>query len=202
MKSYNSIPTKVNSEIPIYAFDKLDGSNIRSEWTKKLGFHKFGSRNRLLGEDQGLIYNAKQLILDKYADDLAEIFIKNRYQKALCFFEFLGPQTFAGNHVETDKHDVVLFDVNPFKKGIIGPAEFIKTYGHLDIPKLLYTGKVNQDLYEKVKNSELDGMTEEGIVCKGKKSNQTIMFKIKSERWLKRLMEFCSSDINKFNRLK
>jgi hypothetical protein len=34
MKSYNSITTKINSEISIYAFDKLDGSNIRSEWIK------------------------------------------------------------------------------------------------------------------------------------------------------------------------
>jgi|SaaInlV_165m_DNA_1040744.scaffolds.fasta_scaffold56273_2 hypothetical protein len=202
MKSYPSIPAKINKEIPIYAFDKLDGSNIRAEWTKKNGFNKFGSRNRLLGEDQGLIFNAKELILEKYADDLAEIFKKQKYQKAICFFEFFGPKSFAGNLVEGDKHDVVLFDVNPFKKGIIGPAEFIKTYGHLDIPKLLYTGKANQDFYDSVRKSTLEGMTDEGVVCKGMKSNQTLMFKIKSERWLHRLMDYCSCDIGKFNRLK
>lgn len=32
-------------EIYIYAFDKLDGSNIRFEWSRKRGFYKFGTRN-------------------------------------------------------------------------------------------------------------------------------------------------------------
>lgn len=26
-----------------YAFEKLDGSNIRAEWSKKQGWHKFGT---------------------------------------------------------------------------------------------------------------------------------------------------------------
>jgi hypothetical protein len=202
MKSYPSIQTKINSEIPIYAFDKLDGSNIRAEWDKKKGFWKFGSRNRLLGEDQGLIFNAKELVLNKYADDLADVFKEQRYQKAVAFFEFYGPQTFAGNHVEGDAHDVVLFDVNPFKKGILAPVEFIRTFGHLETPRVVYSGKANQEFFDSVKQGTLEGVTDEGVVCKGVRSRQTVMFKIKSDDWLKRLMKHCSGDINRFNRLK
>jgi hypothetical protein len=202
MKSYPSIPTKINSEISIYAFDKLDGSNIRAEWDKKKGFWKFGSRNRLLGEDQGVIYKAKDLILERYADDLAEVFKEKRYQKAIAFFEFVGPQTFAGTHVEDDAHNVVLFDVNPFKKGVLAPADFIKEYGHLKTPRVVYRGKANQELYDSVKQGTLEGVTDEGVVCKGVRSRQTVMFKIKSDDWLQRLMKHCCGDINRFNRLK
>ena len=202
MKSYPSITAKLNSEISIYAFDKLDGSNIRAEWTKKNGFHKFGSRNRLLGEDQGVIYKAQNLILEKYADDLEKKFKDQRYQQALCFFEFLGPKSFAGVHEEDDTHDVVLFDVNPYKKGIMSPADFIKEYGHLHIPNLVYRGNANEPFYEAVRHGKLDGVTHEGVVCKGVRSNQTIMFKVKSLSWLKELMQFCNGDEELFNRLK
>jgi hypothetical protein len=44
MKTYPSISRDIVGQ-PIYAFDKLDGSNIRAEWSKKNGFHKFGSRD-------------------------------------------------------------------------------------------------------------------------------------------------------------
>ena len=37
---------------------------------------------------------------------------------------------------------------------------------------------------------------------KGVRSKQTIMFKVKSDAWLKRLMDYCEGDVNKFNRLK
>jgi len=180
----------------------LDGSNIRAEWCKKKGFWKFGSRNRLLTEDQGIIYKAKDLIFERYGDDLAEVFKEKKYQKALCFFEFFGPNSFAGTHQEDDAHEVVLFDVNPFKKGILGPADFIKEYGHLRTPRVLYTGKANEQLYNSVKSSNLEGMTDEGVICKGVRSRQTIMFKIKSDDWLQRLMKHCAGDMNRFNRLK
>ena len=51
MKQYPSISHDIRS-VQAYAFDKLDGSNIRAEWHPKKGFWKFGSRTRLLGTDQ------------------------------------------------------------------------------------------------------------------------------------------------------
>jgi len=47
MKEYPSIGKNVVGE-KIYAFDKLDGSQVRAEWNKKKKFYKFGTRTRLL----------------------------------------------------------------------------------------------------------------------------------------------------------
>jgi len=40
MLEYPTIKKEVIN-IPIYAFDKIDGSNIRVEWGPKNGFYKF-----------------------------------------------------------------------------------------------------------------------------------------------------------------
>lgn len=34
MKAYPSILSQIRTDVPIIAFDKLDGSNIRAEWSK------------------------------------------------------------------------------------------------------------------------------------------------------------------------
>ena len=44
MKEYPKIPN--SKDFPLgqcITFEKYDGSNIRAEWTKKKGFHKFGT---------------------------------------------------------------------------------------------------------------------------------------------------------------
>lgn len=66
MKEYLSIPREIRFGIPAYVFDKLDGSNIRAEWNKKKGFHKFGSKNRLIGTDQLFLPEAIPIIKSKY----------------------------------------------------------------------------------------------------------------------------------------
>ncbi len=203
MKSYPSISGKVEKGMSIYAFAKLDGSNIRAEWTKKKGFNKFGSRNRLLGSDQEFIDESVQLINDKYVDDLSKIFSKNNWDKVICFFEFLGENSFAGTHKD-EKHDVVLFDINPFKKGILEPREYLKYFGELDIAKMLYHGPCNDEFVQSVITSSLEAMPFEGVVCKAKNSKKTpmpIMFKIKSEAWKSKLWNFCGEDKRKFDLL-
>jgi hypothetical protein len=62
MKEYPSIPSaadllaRSNDYLgrPFVAFDKLDGSNIRAEWDRKKGWHRFGSRRRLLDASEPL----------------------------------------------------------------------------------------------------------------------------------------------------
>lgn len=200
MKVYPAISKKILDNIDIYAFDKLDGSNIRVEWTSKKGFWKFGSRHQLLDETHELLGEAPSLIVEKYKDHLEPIFKENRYEKVICFFEFFGPSSFAGNHIE-EPHDVVLFDVNPYKKGIVSPSDFIGDYGHLDIPRLLYHGKANSTFQAAVKGSELEGMTFEGVVCKGMNGKVLRMFKIKSQKWLDKLKDFCNHDEDLFEKL-
>jgi uncharacterized protein (DUF2147 family) len=74
----------------------------------------------------------------------------------------------------------------------------------LDIPKVLYDGRVNEELFDKVKQSSLPGMTFEGCVCKGandKATKMPIMFKIKSKAWLDKLKVYCNGNDKLFEQL-
>ena len=84
------------------------------------------------------------------------------------------------------------------------PTQFIRLFGHLDIPKVCYEGHVTTELFDKIKQSTLPGMTFEGVVCKGandKLTKMPIMFKIKSKAWLDKLRVHCKGDEKLFERL-
>jgi len=204
MKSYPSITKEVRQDVYIYAFDKLDGSNIRAEWNSKKGFYKFGTRTQLIDEKTMPFGRAIPLLKEKYAEDLGMVFREQRWRDAICFFEYWGPTSFAGTHNFEEPMDITLIDVNPYKEGIMPPTQFIKLFGHLDIPKVCYEGHVTTELFDKVKQSKLPGMTFEGVVCKAASDNNSkmpIMFKIKSKAWLEKLREYCKGDERLFEKL-
>tara|TARA_R110002110_G_scaffold114061_9_gene282817 strand:+ start:931 stop:1542 length:612 start_codon:yes stop_codon:yes gene_type:complete len=195
MKTYPKISAEI-SFLKIYAFDKLDGSNIRAEWSRKRGFYKFGTRHRMLGEDDKTFGEAIGLIQDKYSKDISDIMKKARFDKGVFFFEFFGESSEFGWHDEIETHDVVLFDANIAKKGMFPPKEFLKLFGNLDTAALLYTGNPNNIFLEKVRNGTLPGMTFEGVVCKAKhpKKPGVLMFKVKSLDWYTALRGKCAGD--------
>jgi len=204
MKQYPTMSGKILRNIDIYAFDKLDGSNIRAEWNRKRGFYKFGSRKRLLGSDQESIVDAQDIIITKYEKDLAIIFRKEGWDRVICFFEFYGDNSFAGQH-ENERHDVILLDVNPYKKGIMLPQDFIRTFSWVHTPKVLHYGKANASFESTVRQGLIQGMTFEGVVCKGpldKKKKMVTMFKIKSHAWLDKLRGYCGDNEKLFEEMK
>jgi hypothetical protein len=196
MKQYISISAVPRYGVPVYAFDKLDGSNIRVEWNPKKGFWKFGSRKRLIGTDQDYLTGAENLIRENYEDRLSKIFSKQRYQRAIAFFEFYGENSFAGRHFD-EPHKVTLIDVNPYKSSITNPDEFIDLYGHLGIPGLVFKGNFNKEIEYQIKTKKLPYITLEGVVCKVKEKNKQkhpLMFKVKTFEWLKRLKKLCEEN--------
>lgn len=195
MKSYPSIPTKIRQDVPIYAFDKLDGSQIRAEWTAKKGFVAFGSRNRALEESHPWLGEAIALTRDKYEADVTRALAGRKVQQALLFLEFFGPRSFAGRHVE-EPHDVVLIDAAPFGRGIVPPDEFMRLFGHLHTARLLYQGPVTREFVASVRAGTLAGMTSEGVVCKSTEleRQRPVIFKIKAHAWLDRLRDLCAGD--------
>jgi len=98
---------------------------------------------------------------------------------------------------------VTLIDVAANKKGFLEPKDFIKYFGHLDIPALLYMGNANSEFVESVRDSTLEGMTFEGVICKGKLISPgcPLMFKVKSTAWYQSLKAKCDDDANLFDRL-
>lgn len=204
MKSYPTIDGKYVTGVVLTVFDKLDGSNIRAEWSKKRGFYKFGTRTRLVDETDPLFGRTPAMIQDKYGKDLERIYKENRYDRAIAFFEFWSPESFAGHHPEDlSNSTVTLFDVNPYKKGILPPRDFLKLFGHLDVPRVVHVGHLEPQFVSSVKDGTLEDMTFEGVVCKypHAKTGNASMFKIKSNPWLDKLRDYVDGDEDAFRRL-
>lgn len=202
MKPYPS-----TSHAPVYTwvhmFDKLDGSNIRVEYSRKNGFSKFGTRKRLLGTDQPQLYPSIEYFKNNWEESLLKICKDNRWDKCIFFFEWVGDNSFAGQHDENEKQKLILIDVNPFKKGIMDPKQFMKTFGHLDIAKYLGFVKINKVVEQSIKEDTYsEDITFEGVVCKWYEKGRFKSFKIKSTSWLTRLKNRCGDDVNLFNKLK
>ncbi len=202
MKSYPSI-SRQHVNQPIYAFDKLDGSNIRAEWSRKKGFYKFGTRNRLLDTNDPVFGNVPNLVLDKYGDSLSKVFKEQRWDRAMAFFEFRGPNSFAMFHDSEDEKTVTLIDMNVHKKGLLEPHVYLDLFGHLDHAPLLYEGPADEQFLESVHSGTLLGMSFEGVVCKGPyiSPGMPLMFKVKNNAWIAKLRKVCKGDQLLFRRL-
>lgn len=211
MKSYPSI--EGSSKDPremCYSFCKYDGSSMRSEWSPKRGWYKFGTRNCMTDENDVIFGRGVKLFKEKYAGDLEKVFKSEKFfrgvQSVVVFFEFFGEKSFAGMHFpEEQKWDVVLFDVSPHKKGIIGPKEFVDLFGHLKVAELINVGNLNEELIESVKNGTLDCESKyevktpipEGIVCKGGSGKDLWMCKIKTSKYRDELRKRYEADWEK-----
>lgn len=198
MKQYPSVSREIVNG-PMYAFGKYDGSNIRCEWDRKAGLHKFGSRKVLLGTDHPYLGKAEAIILAKYGDTLARIFAKERFEFVTCFFEFYGSSSFAGLHNPEDPDlTATLIDIDVYKKGMPLARDFLKLFeGKVEIPPMLYMGNPNAEFIESVRKGTLEGMPFEGVVCKGaplKKGYQPYMFKVKSEAWIEKVKGLYGDD--------
>ena len=205
MKTYPSIDKAIRPGIAIYAFDKLDGSNMRAEWRRKQGFYKFGRREGLLDDTNPILRRAEPLFMEKYSEDLGRIFADQRWEQVVVFSEFWGPRSFAGIHHPDDEQTVTMFDVSVYKKGMMEPAPYLKLFdGKVDIARCLYRGNANADFVEAVQTGTLEGMAFEGVVCKGawdRKAGMPLMFKVKNRAWLERLKKHCGDDDALFQRL-
>lgn len=189
----------------VFAFDKLDGSNIRAEWSKKRGFYKFGKRHGLVDESDSMLGKAKTLIQERYSEQLSKILTDRKHQSSVCFFEYYGPNSFAGSHDPNDSHEVTLIDVSVDKKGIIEPQYFLKHYTEQGVKtaRVLHAGIITPEFVESVTSGKLEGMTFEGVVCKGTyvSPGKPLMFKIKNRAWIQKLKTKCNGDVQMILRL-
>lgn len=210
MKAYPSIPSHKDIDLTdqkFYLFDKLDGSNIRAEWSAKTGFSKFGSRTQLLTEDQTTLYPSIASFNAKYAEELDRRFRAAKIERAVVFFEWLGPGSFAGSHpADPAEMYPVVIDIAVYKKGMMVPEKFLEFMYGLPTPKLLYHGVVTEKVIAEIRHRLLGGMSFEGVVGKGEKfiqkSGGPLTFKIKSYAWLDHLKTFCNGNEELFSRLK
>lgn len=179
--------------LPIIAFDKLDGSNLRFEYSQKRGFYKFGTRNMMIDKSNKPFGFAIDLFLNKYEKSLTKIFKNKSYCNTMsfvCYAELISPSSEFGKHdFEHGKFDIVLFDIEESKTGFISPRQFIKDFKDCGIPKVIYEGNLNKEFVASVKNNEYN--LSEGVICKGsipnRKENNLYYCKIKTDDWFNRL---------------
>ena len=179
--------------LPIIAFEKLDGSNIRAEYSQKRGFYKFGTRNWMIDRNSTPFGFAIDLFLNKYEKPLTEIFKSKTYRNTLsfvCFAELYGEKSEFGQHeFDNDSFDITLFDISEYKKGLIPPRQFINDFRQIGIPKIIYDGNLNSNFVVEVKTNVYD--LKEGVVCKGqtlrKPPHNLYYCKIKTNEWFERL---------------
>lgn len=191
MKLYPSIARSTGQdfqEFEAYVFDKLDGSNLRVEWTRKQGWFKFGTRGRLFDGTDEVFGEAIPLFQNTLGEGVEKVARDERWDKVTIFMEFWGKQSFVGQHVPGDPKFLTLFDVNPYKKGFLGPKQFIDLFEHLPIPKVLGRMKWTRGFVERVRRGEIEGITEEGVVGKAGTRHEIVMAKAKTQVWIDKVL--------------
>ena len=213
MKTYTSIP-KWKPEYfgkHVFGFYKIDGSNFRAEWDRKLskksrftkGFAKFGTRREAIHKNNPFFEGIK-IFDDKFSEELDEKFRTHKRFRGIdritVYGEFFGNNSFAGIHDWKVMHDIYLYDVFLYKKGYLPPAEFLKIfpYEELDICKCFYKGEFTPEVLKHVEDGTLcqwqygpqsTQELEEGMVFKGVEEGKVFMFKVKTKEWLQKVKE-------------
>lgn len=192
MKPYPSIPRATGQsfhEIPnAYIFDKLDGRNIRVEWSRKNGWGKWGTRHRLFDASDAEFAPAIPLFEQVYAESLTKIARDNRWESVTAFLELWQPNSLGGVWVPGETYSLTLFDVAPYKECQMGPKEFMKTFK--DVPTAAFLGQVNwtRGYVEQVRSGQIEGVTFEGVVAKAGEKHKLLLSKAKQQRWVDALM--------------
>jgi len=196
MKSYPSIVRVDQSgwNRDLYTFDKLDGSNLRFEWSRKTGWFKFGTRKRLFDRNDPVFGQAIPLFMDTLAEPLAEIAYNNKWVNIVAFCEFWGKNSLAGRHNPEDPKNLTLFDVSIYRYGMLGPKEFLNHFKYLPIPNFLGVQKWNKSFVEKVRNSQFDKITFEGVVGKSGDYDDLTLVKCKTNNWLDAIRRLYAED--------
>lgn len=200
MKSYASIP-KWNTDHYgkfVYGFEKIDGSNFRAEWDRKLskksrfthGFKKFGTRKEAI-HVKSPFFEAVDIFKRKMSKELDEIFrtdkVFRNIDRITVFGEFFGESSFAGTHQWDEPHDIKIYDVFLYKKDYLPPSDFMKVFEHIDTPRFIMKLCFNEYVVSQVELGMFD--LREGAVFKGVEEGKVFMFKIKTNRWLNRVKD-------------
>lgn len=187
MKSYPSIPSSTGQsffEFDAMIFDKIDGSNLRFEWSKKKGWYKYGTRTQMIDHTDPVFGPAIDLWKSTTGADLARIALDRKWDHVLAFAEFWGSKSFAGTHDLTEPHQLTLFDIAINKKGIVGPQTFLKYCGTLNTPRYLGRHHWTREFVASVKRGELLNITFEGVVGKAGDGHKLMMSKAKTQNWI------------------
>jgi len=194
VKDYPSIPHSAGQklrEIPgAHVFDKLDGSSMRSEWSRKQGWYKHGRRHGLLDDSNAHLTVVPKLFEETLALALERVARNMRWKFLVVFYELWGAKSFAGLHEPGDPKFLTLFDAAPDKSGFLSPADFRRAFEG-EVSTARYLGHVNwtRGYVESVRKGEIEGITFEGAVAKAGAGHDVVRAKAKTQKWIDRVLE-------------
>ncbi len=186
------------------AFEKYDGTNLHWVWEPELGWYAFGTRRDRFDLDEAGIREfaaahpgleeAAPLFLETLEPLLTAAMHQQRFydsDELTVFTEFLGPGSFAGQHVASDNKQLVLLDVLT-ANGFLSPTDFVEHFRNTPSARVLYRGKFTGQFATEVREGCFD--VAEGVVCKGGTTGNVWMVKIKTNEYLTRLKRSFESD--------
>ena len=194
MKDYPSIPRSTGTnfrDIPsAHVFDKLDGSSLRSEFSRKRGWYKHGKRSGLVDDSNPHLAIAPALFNALLAEPLERIARDNRWDSLVVFYEFWGALSVAGSHCASDPKFLTVFDAAADRGGFIPPNDFRNIFeDKVPTPKYLGTVHWTRGYVEDVRLGKVDGITFEGVVAKAGSRHDIVRAKAKTQAWIDRVME-------------
>lgn len=190
MKQYPSIPNCNGQGFEglgiVDVFDKLDGQNLRFEFSRKRGWYKYGSRTQMIDESDPRWAPAIRMFNESTGPLILDCF-KRSPQKLVVFCEWWGPQSFCGMHEPGDEMRLTLFDACVDNKGWMDPRDFRKTFeGKTNTPSHLGQHNWTRGFIDRVRQGDLP-CTFEGVVGKTIQGSQLKMGKAKTQVWLDRV---------------
>lgn len=190
MKQYPSIPNASFFRVrPFQAsvFDKLDGQNIRAEYSRSRGFHKFGSRTQLIDDTHPDFAPAILHFRENLQDELERICRERKLQKMTVFAEWWGEHSLGGRHRMGDPLRLSVLDATCDNRGWVSPSDFRSTFEDR-VATPAYLGEVLWDdaYVQRVLRGEVS-CTLEGVVGKNLQGPVLTLAKAKTSVWLERI---------------
>ena len=200
--AYPKIPDTLNCPLKqCVAFEKYDGTNMHWDFDK-YHFVSFGTRRDSFSfDEEGMksfamahpeIKDAPKVFDRLPLEDL--LFTYHSGMKATLFTEYVGPNSFAGQHNPKDKMRHVIIDVMKGDK-FFAPDKFLDMFesewavehgrSKLDYARPVFKGKFTGQLFVDVRKGKYD--VKEGVVVKGVVGGEVYMAKIKTEAYLEKL---------------
>lgn len=182
---YPSIPKALSPPgVPLYTWDKIDGSSLFFEWTRKQGWCKQGTRERLFDATDTLVGGAIEVFQRTHAEALGKYAKDQRLDKFYAYVEFAGERSFAGMHHPEDEKRLYLFDAS-YGDGVFDPRDFLKLADKTGVQTPNYLGRVkwNKTFLDDVRAKTLAGITCEGVVGKVMERDRLRMWKTKTGEW-------------------
>ena len=186
------------------AFEKLDGTNQHFCWERGFGWHAFGTRrDRFNLTEHGItefteahpeLAGTAEVFERTLAKGLAEVLELGAelelFTEAIAFCEFFGDGSFAGQHKVSESKRLIFFDLMLPGEHFVAPEDFVRSFGHLSIPRIVYRGKLTGQFTDDVRKGKFG--VAEGVVCKGLKGDWRC--KVKTNAYQERLKASLGAD--------